>query len=167
MLIALALAAAYIDPALCRSSGPSLARWSTDGQRSLAASTDAPAIGAVVLRCRIRTPEGRGSVTVSWENTRIQFTPPEPKAAQGGVVLRIGPACEIRLTRVAGEDWIEAPARSISVQLPPGARAIDLELMLRDDSPQTAVRADITGLRVSFGRNAATEPCLQGKRAEE
>lgn len=148
-----------IDPVACRQSGSVTARWAGDGHGGISFSADAPASGEVTLRCRVPVPSGATAVTVAFNRALVSFQPAGSKAAGSGLLLNIGRACRAELIRVAGEDWIEARHRAWSLEVPAGARRIDITLTARDASKQDPIRIDLEGLRISPGQAHNAEIC--------
>ena len=157
VLSGIALAAAvFLHPGDCRQTRIGPSEWVSDGRGGLSASTDARTTGELTLRCRIPVPAGAGSVTLAFDKALISFQPSGSKAIGSGLVIRAG-GCHIELVRVAGEDWIETPARAWAV--PSGSRSLDVTITLRDNSSENPVRIDLAGLRLLPGTVENAQVC--------
>lgn len=150
-----------VDPSQCRQTSTGrtgAATWNSDGRDHLSISVDAPSVGDVSLQCNLRIPTGVKSVTLSFDHVLVSFQPAGSKATGSGLVMHLGPACEAAVTRVTGEDWIEARARKWTATVPEGTRSLSVRVTLRDTSNSDPVRVDLVGLKVRFGNDQADCP---------
>lgn len=161
--------AVLIHPGDCRQTRIGPSEWSSDGRGGLSASTDARTTGDLTLRCRIQVPSGTETMTLAFDKSLISFQPAGSKATGAGLVIRAG-ACRVEIVRVAGEDWIETPARAWAV--PVQGRIVEVSITLRDNSAADPVRIDLTGLRSLPGSAENAEVCqavdneLNGNRGQ-
>jgi hypothetical protein len=150
-----------VDPSLCRQNSTGrtgAANWNSDGKDHLSISVDAPSVGDVSLQCSLRIPPGVRSVTLSLEHILVSFQPAGSKETGSGLVMTLGPSCQASVTRVAGEDWIEARSRKWTAVVPEGSRSIVLRVAAHDASSRDPVRLDVTGLKVQFGNDHSDCP---------
>ena len=148
--------AVLIHPGDCRQTRIGPSEWSSDGRGGVSASTDARTTGELTLRCRIPVQPGTKSVTIGFDKSLISFQPIATKNTGSGLVIQAG-ACRIELVRIAGEDWIETPARAWIV--PVHGRMLDVSITLRDSSDKDPVRIDLAGLRLLPGTRENAQVC--------
>lgn len=150
-----------VDPSQCRqvsSRRTGGSSWNSDGQGHLSISLDAHSQGEVSLECKVRVPEGVRSITLTLDHVLVSFQPAASKNPGSGLVMRVGPSCTATVTRVAGEDWIEARSRQWTAAVPAGARTVLVRVGALDDSDLDPVRIDVSGLVVRFGDAPADCP---------
>jgi hypothetical protein len=148
-----------LDPATCRQPRAAAGAWQTDGLGRISASTDARTTAELALKCRVPVPKGVTSVTLELDWMLISFQPSGSKTNGSGLLLSVGRGCRAELIRVAGEDWIDTPPRSWTVDLPPGSRHVDVTVTARDVSDADPLRIDIQGLRVSPRQTNEAQVC--------
>ena len=97
-----------------------------------------------MLRCRIRVPAAIEQISVELDSSEISFQPAGSRESGSGVVIEANGA-RMAITRVAGEDWIQTPRRSITVAV---KGEVLLLVRLIDNSAVNPVRVDLRGLRI-------------------
>ena len=95
-------------------------------------------------------------MTIAIDKSLVSFQPTATKSAGSGLIIRAG-TCTIQLLRIAGEDWIDTPARAWIV--PVQTRVLHVSITLRDNSDKDPVRIDVTGLRLLPGARDNAEVC--------
>lgn len=172
LAVAFALLARAADLRNCRqnrSASAGSVAWWFDGHGGISASSDARTTGTVTMKCRVRLPSPVHAVTLAHEDVLVSFLPRGTRETGGGFVASITdgrrPLCSVNLTRVAGEDWIEAGRLSYSISFEKPLREVTVELKLIDNSDRVPVRIDIRNLTIQSGRSPDARPCPTASEA--
>jgi hypothetical protein len=105
------------------------------------------------MRCKVRWKEAVSQVRLEFEHAEVSFQPAGSRETGSGIVIEAGGA-RLEILRVAGEDWIQAPRRSMAVPLREDSRELEVVVRLIDSSAMVPVRVDLRKLCVIYSDRA-------------
>ena len=129
------------------------AAWSDSGTGAFVGRSEDRAEVELPLVCTVNLPASADGVNIQLGTLRVTFD--EGSGNDSGVVILLvdpndrTPLWSLKALRMAGESWIELPARSHQVQLRRKTSKVRLELRLIDRSPQAALRVDISSIAIT------------------